>query len=275
LPSFLSSAAQGPPKRLVIRRRRADGSAGADDSSSLADHDSDVVPVAAAFTPRAGTLWIFRSFRAGTVIARVDGAMNRSLLSRYGVAFALTTMLSRAAWADPPKVGFEKQNTPKEYPAPLSQTTQPSYVPQSVALSGPEKLDYEPGEPVPPGYTPVQRTRKGPIIAGASVFGSLYLLSAFAASVDADSSRDHDLAPLFIPVAGPFITIVNTNNATGTFFLVIDGLGQSAGLALLIYGLTSPKTVLLRNDFTASKPSVRVTPMMTASTTGVGLTGTF
>jgi hypothetical protein len=179
------------------------------------------------------------------------------------LAFALFTSFMAIARAEPGGV---------EYPAPLSQRTQPSYVPQSVALSGPPILAHAEGEPVPPGYTAVPRRRTGALIAGATVLGSLYMLSAMAASISADD--DNELAPLFMPVVGPFAQLFGTESASGRFFLVVDGLGQSAGLALLIYGLTSMKTVLLRNDLTtSSSPRPRVLPVVSAR--GVGLVGTF
>jgi hypothetical protein len=212
-------------------------------------------------------------------------------LAAASLALAMTS--STSAWADgpapapapapasapapAPAPGFERQESAKQYTAPLSQTTQPSYVPQSVALSGPQELDYHDGEAVPPGYTPVERRRKGPIIAGAVVFGSLYLLSSFSASVSADSSGGgkNELAALYVPIVGPFIQMGKTDSATGIYALLIDGLGQAGGAAFLLWGLTSPKTILVRNDLTGAKRTIRPVPIMTGSTTGVGVVGTF
>lgn len=128
------------------------------------------------------------------------------------------------------------------------------------------------GDPVPPGYRPVQRTRKGLVIGGSILFGTLYFFSAFAAAVDADAGRG-ELGELWIPAVGPFIQLAQTESATGKFFLAVDGLGQSAGLFMLIYGIASPKTVLVRNDL--AKTEVRVAPMTGRGTTGLALTGTF
>src|SRR5262245_26215914 len=120
---------------------------------------------------------------SGTRVAR-DPTMNpRNMTTRSAprcvgaigrLAFAFAMACSSVAFADDPRSapGFERQETNKQYPAPLSQTTQPSYVPQSVALSGPKQLEYDEGQSVPPGYTPVEKKRKGPIIAGAVVLGS-------------------------------------------------------------------------------------------------------
>src|SRR5438128_10206318 len=49
-----------------------------------------------------------------------------------------------------------------EYVAPLQQQTQQTYVPQSVALSGPAEIKtWNDGDPIPPGYHPVSRMRVG------------------------------------------------------------------------------------------------------------------
>jgi hypothetical protein len=191
------------------------------------------------------------------------------------LALTIGMTLSSAALAGEPS--FQKREPTTEYTAPLSQTTQPSYVPQSVALSGPPTLAYHDDEPVPPGYTPVQRTRRGAIIAGAVVLGSLYLLSMAAASAGADesTSRSNELGALWIPVLGPFIQMGRTETAIGKYALTIDGLGQAAGAGLLLYGLVSPKTVLIRNDLTSAKPKIRPVPVITAHSAGLGLSGTF
>ena len=68
------------------------------------------------------------------------------------------------------------------------------------------------------------RIRKGLVIGGTVTFGACYLLSAMTASV-ADSNNDDEFAPLFVPVAGPFITIGTANaEGAGTFWLVVDGV---------------------------------------------------
>jgi hypothetical protein len=191
------------------------------------------------------------------------------------VALCAGFFSSFAAHAD----DFRQQPTRAEYTAPLSQQTQPSYVPQSVALSGPNEItSYNEGSPVPPGYTPVERVRKGAVIGGAVTFGSLYLLSAFSASLSVDNG-DGKLAPLYIPAVGPFVQMAQTDTATGNFFLAIDGAGQCLGLGLFIYGLASPKTILLRNDLAGgtakNETKARVVPMTGQGTTGLAVVGTF
>lgn len=165
-----------------------------------------------------------------------------------------------------------------EYVAPLAQETQRTYVPQSVALSGPHEMDWEEGAPVPDGYHPATRVRKGPIIAGSVTFGALYLLSVLTAATAQDianssgGSRSNPDAALYVPGVGPFIQMFNTSSAVGDVILAIDGLGQCAGIALLTYGITSPKHVVVRNDLA----TVRLVPVVAGQgSVGMGLAGTF
>ena len=160
------------------------------------------------------------------------------------------------------------------YVAPLSQTTQTTYVPQSVALSGPEEINAEEGRPVPMGYTPIQRTRKGLLIGGGVTLGVSYGYSVLIAALGEDLSSDgrNEVAAMWIPVVGPFIQMAQTDSAV--FRLVLGGFGvaQTTGAILLYYGLTTKKTVYVRNDLVGS---MQVTPMVGDGTTGMVLSGRF
>jgi hypothetical protein len=216
----------------------------------------------------------------GTPVARGPSMSSRRFLVAAVLGMAMCTLTSSSARADPPAAQeYRKETPPGEYQAPMSQQTQPSYVPQSVAMSGPREIrDYNEGDPVPPGYTPVERTRRGLVIGGAVTFGVLYLISALvaAAGEDTKGNGDNEAAALWIPAVGPFIQMFNTDSAVANVFLAIDGIAQSGGLAMFVIGLTSPKTVLVRNDLaSAPKPTLRPAPIVTGNTTGFGLVGTF
>jgi hypothetical protein len=147
-----------------------------------------------------------------------------------------------------------------QYVAPLRQDTQQTYVPQSVAMSGPRKIeDWDETQPVPPGYHVATHVRKGMIVGGSVLFGTLWLISILTAAGSADSTpagQSNGDADLFIPVAGPFLQMTTTSSSTGNVFLAIDGIGQCAGLAMLIYGIASPQTLLVRNDLGITKPII-------------------
>jgi hypothetical protein len=134
--------------------------------------------------------------------------------------------------------------------APLSQTTQPVYVPQSVALSGPRMIrDWRDGDPIPWGYHREERVRKGAVVSGSILFGITYGYSLLVAAIGEDiDSDDNGAAPLAIPILGPFITMKNSDSASLNYLLALDGLAQAAGAALLIHGIVSPRAVLVRND---------------------------
>jgi len=165
-----------------------------------------------------------------------------------------------------------------EYVAPMSQTTQPTYVPQSVAMSGPRFIkDWEPGQAIPYGYHEETRVRKGMVISGAITFGVLYLYSTMIASIGSDLSSgtggDNKVAYMYLPVLGPFLEISQTNgSASANELLVLDGLAQGVGAALFFAGIMYPKHLLVRNDLA----TMTVLPMKIGMEgQGVGIVGRF
>lgn len=161
------------------------------------------------------------------------------------------------------------------YTAPLSQTTQTTYVPQSVAMSGPEEItDFDFERPVPLGYTMVKRPRKGMLIGGGVSFGVSYGISVLSAAIGEDISDNgqNEAAAMWIPVAGPFLQMTQTDSATLRVFLFGLGAAQTTGAILLYYGLTTKKRVLVRNDIVGS---LMVTPTAGDGTAGMLLSGRF
>jgi len=144
-------------------------------------------------------------------------------------------------------------------------------------------MDYEDGDPVPPGYHVDTKIRKGLVIGGAATFGALYLLTALTAAVvqsAADSVGDDadEVIPLYIPVAGPFVAMATLNaEGGGIVALALLGVGQAAGLGMLITGLAAQKTELVRNDVGAvEKPRIRLAPTAgKGGQPGLSLVGTF
>lgn len=160
-----------------------------------------------------------------------------------------------------------------EYVAPLQQQTQPTYVPQSVALSGPRELkNWNEGDPIPPGYHPVSRVRGGLIAAGLATFLPVYLISALVGAATIDTCKAYnsyasgcrDAGFLLVPVAGPFIEIAHQTNpgAAGALGLTILGLAQAGGVAMFVMGIAWPRVVLVRNDL--AKTHVTLEPVLGA-----------
>ena len=147
-------------------------------------------------------------------------------------------------WGPPPQQGYGGYPYPYYYPPPQ-------------ALAPPRTLPYEEGQAVPPGYHTDTRARKGLVIAGVVTFGSAYLISVLGASTAAsDGGRTSDgFVPLFIPVAGPFVTLGTMDkDASGAVPLfILDGVAQVGGVILFIGGLAASESILVRDDVRASK----------------------
>jgi hypothetical protein len=165
-----------------------------------------------------------------------------------------------------------------QYVAPMQQQTQQTYVPQSVAMSGPRVIrDWHEGDPIPPGYHPSERIRTGLVAGGATMFAVPYLISVLVGAGGADSGCCN---AMYVPVVGPFIEMGSLHsfdasaNAVGGVFLVLDGVLQAAGVALFIFGIAVPKTVLVRNDLGALK-NVTPTPMVGKNFAGMGVSAQF
>lgn len=157
------------------------------------------------------------------------------------------------------------------YGAPPGYNAQLGYSPQSV---GPRVMNYEEGMPIPEGYRVESRARRGLLIGGAVTFGVTYVLSAMvglvAESADRATGGDGEsFIPLYIPLAGPFITISTAQaRGGGIFVLMVDGLAQVGGAAMFIGGLAAPVKKLVRNDVALS-----VKPMVMGDTVGFGVSG--
>jgi hypothetical protein len=124
-----------------------------------------------------------------------------------------------------------------------------------MGLAPPTTLPFEDGQTVPYGYTLETRRVHSMIIAGAVTFSSTYVTSIIAAMsvLSGGSSNGSQLDPLFVPVFGPFITI-GTAQARGaaTVWLALDGLAQTGGLTMFVYGLVAREKYLQRKSHEAS-----------------------
>jgi hypothetical protein len=176
---------------------------------------------------------------------------------------------------------------PQGYPQPQAYPPPPAYAPPPAYYqpAGPKTMDWEEGDPVPAGYHVKTRARLGLVIGGAVTFGVLYLTSAFVGvvggSVDEWRNDKDRYSVMYIPLAGPWIAIGTIKPiASAGFGLGLLGVGQAAGVAMFIGGLAFPKSRLVRNDIgkTEGKPqhfSVKFAPVMTPTSGGLGLAGTW
>lgn len=167
------------------------------------------------------------------------------------------------------------------YPAPYPQAQpSPYYLPQAVPAQavpapGPRVIpNWDDSQPVPPGYHTVTHIRKDLVIAGASLFGSFYLISALVAAGNGDANQgsSNPAAALWVPGVGPFIQMTQTGSEVAGVFLAIDGIIQMGGLTMFTIGLASPKTELVRNDIGLH---LHIAPIVARDRSGMALVGTF
>jgi hypothetical protein len=104
------------------------------------------------------------------------------------------------------------------------------------------------------------------------MFALPYFFSALDAAVASDNGNTGNNA-LYLPGIGPFIQMTTTSSSVGNLFLALDGALQSGGIAMLILGIATPKTVLVRNDL-ATTPVV-VPVRVGADGYGLGVVGRF
>ncbi len=162
----------------------------------------------------------------------------RSVCAAASIAACLLMCPRSFAQVGPPP----SEAQPPPYPTPPPAAAYPAAPPP------PAVLDYDEGQPIPAGYHLVVKPRTEMIWGGIAFFGLTYGIALYVASVGS-AIKDSKTGSLFIPVAGPFLAINDLDaKGAGTFWLSVWGIAQGAGVVATIYGLTSPKKALWRND---------------------------
>ena len=134
----------------------------------------------------------------------------------------------------------------------------------------PYTLDYQPGQPIPPGYRVVSRPHRALVTSGSILLGISYTISIFVAAsrTEASSTAEsyhqvpYDPRWLYMPVIGPLVALATTlkshdcrnsyyassyfygqcESAAGNLdswrvFLVMDAIVQGAAAAYAVYGI--------------------------------------
>lgn len=131
------------------------------------------------------------------------------------------------------------------------------------------------GEEPPPGYHREQQMLRGLAIAGWSIFGAGYALTALGGAVssaaDAFGGGDGSYGLVgLIPVAGPWIFVANDDLGGSRGLFALLGVMQAGGLAMGIGGLAA------RTEIWVSDEAKRENgPRFTLSPTAVGFTTNF
>jgi hypothetical protein len=161
------------------------------------------------------------------------------------------------------------QTAPVQPVAPPAPYAPPVYYPPPPPAynypRGPARLRYEEGDPIPPGYRVVNRSRQGLVIAGTVTFLVSYGIPLTIALV---ANFEDETSWLAIPLAGPWLTMYalerpscNSSSDPGCFdqgvdsilrfYLAADGVVQAAGALMLAFGLAGRK-ILVRDGSYAS-----------------------
>lgn len=131
---------------------------------------------------------------------------------------------------------------PAPGPAPVAQPyAGPQPYPQQQPYYGPQPYGAQPQPQPYPNLPPPRSRRKGMMIGGWTMLGASYLLTAVTGAViadvcDNDTRCDRVGFYMLIPVAGPFIAIGPAESASGSIFLGLSGVVQTAGLIMGIVG---------------------------------------
>ncbi len=167
--------------------------------------------------------------------------------------------------------------SPYPYPYPY-----PGYPPAAAqSKPKPRVLPYHEGQRIPDGYYLEDGIHRGAAIAGAAVLGGSYGIGIATAAGFNFVDRSGWLA---LPVAGPFITAAArhdtcptttdtynpcTDDQVARTMLILDGLAQTTGAILLVWGLNTHTKQLVRED----AKYVVVMPTRVGSGYGLGVTG--
>ncbi|MBM4360824.1 MAG: hypothetical protein FJ096_22200 [Deltaproteobacteria bacterium] len=231
-----------------------------------------VVPPVVAVTPLAPVAVPSSVLPASVSTAGAPGASSAApTAGGPGIPVGLSPLVPAGANATgpfpcappPPPAGYAYFLLPANAGA-MGSTLVPTVV-------GPDVLDHEPGQIVPPGYRVEQRARRGLVIAGSVTAGVPFVVSFLTGlSIGLSGSRREGEAfwPLMLPVVGPFVTMgTSGSEGAGTLWLALDGLAQVGGVAMLVGGLVAKTPKLVRETPTVSLvPSVDVAPGRASAT---------
>jgi hypothetical protein len=195
------------------------------------------------------------------------GASTLCLGAAWSSMVAAQAAAAPAAYppAAAPAPGYAGYPPPAAYPPPP-----PGYAyaaPGYARLRAPDSVPYD-GGPVPAGYHIEDRPRRGLLIGGPVILGVPYVLGLAVAS---GGNFPNSTGWLVVPGIGPWITLALRHKSSSTCsdsstlgdcvdttvdgatrtFLVIDGFMQTAGAAMTIIGIASPRQVIAR-DFVGS-----------------------
>jgi hypothetical protein len=166
--------------------------------------------------------------------------------------------------------------SPYGYPPPQPYPYPPpgyyAYPPEGYApTSAPREVPFDEANGPPPGYHVESRARRGPIIAGASMAGSTYLVNLLVA---ANNENNTAAEWLYVPGVGPWVFLADDRGckreANTCELWLIHTLTHTIGLALVVYGVAARRKVAVRDDY-----GIRISPARVGSGRGFAVEGRF
>lgn len=141
-----------------------------------------------------------------------------------------------------------------------------------------------PPPPAPPGYHYEQKRALPLLIVGASTLGLGWVASSatgalglFINASTFDATETTDFGPMFVPLAGPFITLgmqPRSQRSDGfTAAAMVMGGSQIVGASLLIGGLALGKKRELVLDRSPYEATISVRPVVGSAMTGLVFAG--
>ena len=181
-------------------------------------------------------------------------------------------------YAPPAKAPVPAQPVPQYRPPPVATGVVP---PSAPPLFAPPVLPYRDGMPIPPGYHLEQHRWRGLILGGLVTFGAAYAYAFASAAVNGFGNGE---GWLILPVIGPWAALASRSSpcniadvpdfntgkvivqkciddvqAEGVRLTLIafDGVMQVMGAGLLVAGLVTYQTELVRDDLKLDQRAVR------------------
>lgn len=120
---------------------------------------------------------------------------------------------------------------------------------RALSESRPARLQWQPGEAIPPGYSVADGPDKRFVIGGITTFGALYVSSVIGGLIGVAAGAGDEFSPLFVPLVGPFLTVATSNaDRAAAYVLALDGIGQIAGGTFFLVGFLKKDHWLKRDD---------------------------
>jgi hypothetical protein len=201
-------------------------------------------------------------------VSRIMASGQTALLGVASFAVAFAASHAFAQGEQPPG-----QPAPAQPSRPAHRSAVPYELPPPFQAEAPPRVPQP--ETIPDGYHAESRVRQNLVVGGSLIFGLPYLGSVWFGMALAKFQAERggggiDPALFFVPVVGPFVALGACDEVEP--LLLLDGIAQATGAAMIVLGVAWKKTVVVPN----TSVQVVVAPMRFGRDgSGLALAGTF